>query len=222
MSKINPVSKLFCIKLIILFSMWQEFLFKGLARFDLLPVMAGVRLQYWKDQERNCDAAINFCVCLEVLLFSQWHRHAYPYNERWAAPDDDLERQKQYTGCSKFCRSTGVGAMIMDMNYLLSTRAKGQRNAITVIKKSHNNANSTDLEEDPLLKKDFECFELDKNGEAPMAQLEFILVKSKIAKSWMEAREWLREVDHDNNKRISFKEFTDLLKRHRRPTEYDP
>jgi len=213
MAKINPMSKLFCIKLLVMFSLWQEVVFKLLAGLDMLPVLRGNHVEWWKSQEKNAEAAINFCVCLECLLFSQWHRYAYPYDEDWTLESNEALGKLEVSDLVSTLRKFNVFTMFSDVKILLRDRARGQRRAIKTIQRHKRLGSLLDANNDHALNQDFKCFELDENEEAPIEQLAFVLVSTKIAKNHAEARQLLESIDVNKNERISFKEFTQLCMR---------
>lgn len=199
MARIKPLHKFVCIKLIVIFSLWQEFILKALSKKGLLPNMWGMN-STWSDQEALADAVVNFLVCLEMLLFAQWHRYAYPFNEKWD------EETKHETKCQKGSSlphwlRLSVFQMTDDIGYLIKNRARRQRRVYKMIRQV--NVNWEEVHED------FKYFELDSNAEASVGQLQFGLMRSGLA-NWHRAREILLEKDVDRSGRLSFKEFKEV------------
>mmetsp|Transcript_86085 Transcript_86085/g.208578 ORF Transcript_86085/g.208578 Transcript_86085/m.208578 type:complete len:515 (-) Transcript_86085:74-1618(-) len=210
MNRIRPFSKFLCIKLIVIFSLWQEVIMTTLAANSLLPILRGWDVE-WDNQKATGEGAVNFLVCLEMLVFAQWHRYAYPYEEDWSGGEEAIGslRVVDYQPCCCFCR-WGVGKMIDDVGYLLCNRIPGQHKCMRLLKQRHN-GKQVDIGEGSELARNFAYFELDANGEASGAQLRHILLRSGCAKSMENAFEMLRRADVDANGRLSYKEFTTRL-----------
>lgn len=210
MNRIKPVHKFACIKLIVLFSLWQEAALRALAKSGMLPTMFGLSAT-WEDQHKQADAAINFLVCVEMLMFAQWHRHAYPYDENWQGPQPRKHyRPPVLLSCLR--ELCPPAKMVDDIGYLLLERVPGQKRAVSLLEEAtHEELISADGELARRLFKEFEYFDLDDNGEAGLAQIHIVLVRSGLL-DWQQARDMCVECDLDHNARISYSEFIALTR----------
>lgn len=204
MNKIRPISKFVCIKLLVIFSLWQEFGMSLLARNDMLPVLRGWRVD-WNDEEKSAEAVVNFLVCIEMLLFAMWHRYAYPFNEPWDL-DADVKRKHNPHWSLRW----SVLKMTDDVGYLLLNRVNGQFKVVHLLKDAKR-GKYKDFSEESLFYKNFKYFELDDNQEASVVQLQFLLAISGFAQNWEHARKMLKSADRDDNGRISYDEFKKLI-----------
>lgn len=207
MNKIRPISKFVCIKLLVIFSLWQEFGMSLLARNDMLPVLRGWRVD-WDDEEKSAEAVVNFLVCIEMLLFAMWHRYAYPFNEPW-----DLDAGVKRKHNPHWSLRWSVLKMADDVGYLLRNRVNGQFKVVHLLKDAKRGKYSDlDLSKDSLLYTNFKYFELDENQEASLVQLQFLLAISGFAQNWDDARNILKRADANNTGRISYEEFRQLIR----------
>lgn len=192
MAKIKPLSKFLCIKLIVMFSLWQENICEQLAKRQLLPAMMGWN-ELWTDEEKNADALVNFLVCMEMLLFAQWHRYAYPHDEELVAQGDDED--------------AGVGIMKLYSDIqTLRSKANSQKQAIKVLKRDRKRAYATIGE----LQRAFNTFDLDKSQECSIAQLQYLMGQAGIT-SEQKAKDMLLRADTDRSGRLSFEEFSAVV-----------
>jgi hypothetical protein len=214
MNRIRPISKFVCIKLIVIFSLWQEALFSLVAKLGLLPTMRGYSVE-WNDQQRNAKAVVNWLVCIEMLLFAWWHRYAYPYDEDWDLKPEDVPVKKlisaeAYESRRPWFLQHNVLKMTDDVGYLLNNRVRGQFEVVHKLKEAKKSGN-LDIEVKTEIQENFHYFELDEQGEASLTQLQFLLAKSGFAKNWEEAETMLEQADSDGTKRIGVEELWNLL-----------
>jgi len=213
MGKIRPISKFVCIKLIVIFSLWQENILSKLAQWNMLPPVRGYYGD-WTDPTRMAKGVVNFLVCIEMLLFAWWHRYAYPYDEEWNLKDEDntIERladTKKPRRPPCLLRHN-VLKMADDVGYLLNNRVRGQFGVVRNLQAAKTNGKlDDDLKQ--KIQKDFKYFELDLTKEASLAQLQPLLFLTGFATNWEEAKEMLEKADHDKTGRIGVEELWNLL-----------
>lgn len=192
MEKINPHSKFWCIKLIVLFSLWQENILVFCAGQNWLPEMLGWKKDVvWQSdtpagQTILADGAVNFLVCLEMVLFAQWHRFAYPYNEDLTSnAEEDSEDRR------------GVKALGRGLQNLRA-KAMKMRRAVKVLR------NNPDNEED--LKDAFDTFDHTTQGQVFLAQLTCLLTESE-GMTMESARALMKMADTNEDGQLSWDEF---------------
>lgn len=216
MNKIRPISKFICIKLLVIFSLWQEALFSLLAKLAVLPAFRGYSVE-WTDQQRTAKAVVNWLVCIEMLLFAWWHRYAYPCNEDWDLKPEDVPVEKllisgeAYESRRPWFLQHNVLKMTDDVGYLLNNRVRGQFQVVHKLKEAKRSGN-LDMEVEEEIRNNFHYFELDAQEEASLTQLQFLLAKSGFAKNWEDAENMLTQADSDGTKRIGVEELLTLLK----------
>jgi len=213
MGKIRPISKFVCIKLIVIFSLWQENIFSKLAQYNLLPPVRGYYGD-WTDPTRMAKGVVNFLVCIEMLLFAWWHRYAYPCDEEWTldlSKDENLVKRLHDSIEHKphFLLRHNIFKMTDDVGYLLNNRVRGQIRFVDNMKKAKRDGLDEKIRQE--LKDDFRHFELDLDREASLTQLQSLLFKTGFAKTWEQAGEMLKEADKDKSGRLGLKELEQLM-----------
>jgi len=217
MNKIRPISKFVCIKLIVLFSLWQEALFSGAAKLHLLLVMRGYNVE-WSSQQKMARAVVNFLVCVEMLLFAWWHRYAYPYKEVWDLNTDDLPRKMKRIAAEKakihqpsnIVLRHSVFKMTDDVGYLLFNRVRGQFRVVKLLKAAKKSGNLDNMLKQKI-EENFKYFDLDLDKGASVTQLQHVLCKTQFADNWEDAKLMLKRADTDNSNRLSIDELWNLL-----------
>lgn len=215
MNNIRPISKFACIKLIVLFSLWQEMVFGFLAKRGCLPIFQGFE-QKWFNQDDTGKAAVSFLVCLEMLVFAQWHRYGYPVDEAWSGSENILPEDSTYSPAPLQC---SILIMAHDISYLLRTRVNGQSKVIAQLRRFAQ-GEEIDMSDSSELKQNFRNFELDAHGEASIAQLQFALFKSGLERNWDTARENLiRSAGGDSSGRLTYDKFIEVVRQARSDPE---
>jgi len=208
MEKINPHSKFWCIKLIVMFSLYQENILKICANAGLLPTMLGWHVVWRSDSSEGqkilADGAVNFFVCIEMLLFAQWHRFAYPYKEDLLA-----------TAEADFEDDTGVRSMFRELG-ILRKKAKASRAAIRVLREAKDNTYSNDMAEADL-KAAFDAFDKYCDEQIPTAQL-IVLLTDGEGLNLEEARGLITAADVDGDGYLSWDEFRAACRKRLRTT----
>lgn len=220
MKQLRALSKFVCIKLLILVSLWQEKLIKFCASKDMLPQLTGM-FNVWSTNDHGDqvgDFVLHVLICVELVIFSQWHRVAYRVDEDWKPPafrcrPEDYKHQNRWC-CVRF----GLARLCDDMLYLRK-RVRKQKMFVRILKKVRA-GNTSDCwccprgvePEKKELKNNFRYFDLNEKEEASIAQLLYEMYRSGcFPESWEQMRTMLMEADEDHNRRLSWSEFQEVL-----------
>lgn len=224
MDRIKPLSKFMCIKLIIIFSLYQEKIMAYLSVHEMLAPLHGCGMvdsirhvhgegmtcdwRYTADQERIGNSWVNFLVCFEMILFAQWHRYAYKYDEHLCTPEEDDDF------------GTGVVKMYTDIRKL-SNRVSAQKRAVRMLKGA-NFSEEDNKKQEADLQAAFDTFDRfhdkkDNCKKVTLIQLEYWLISCGIFEK-KDAMTFLAGADKDSDKSLSFREFYDCVKKNQEKT----
>lgn len=224
MNSIRPLTKILCIKGIVLLTFWQTAIITGLANIGVLPGVSDKvsmdQTSQWTTKE-VADAILNCLLCLEMLGFAEWHRIAFPPNEFATKPEDDSSncwlRLTGPTSDSSPPELSDVAlSVIGDPNkflpmyelfeqmWALRRVATAQRRAAKRLRRSKNSS-------DEELLAAFQAFDLDDDHRVSKSQILFLMVVGERVDAQL-AEEGLKSVETAKTETLSFDEFAILVR----------
>lgn len=198
--QINPHSKFWCIKLLVLATALQKVLFE-----TVLP-----KLSVWPEESETMShgmltpaefggAAQNWLLCFELLLFAIWHFYSYPVN------DFEEEANNEFA-------DPGLGGMLQEV-LQLRKEAKGQRKIFKKLTEGTRNGEElTDAEKEDCWKT------LDCDGDGTVSKAEMMFVLKLTGHDEEQAGNSFQQMDSDGDGRVEKHEFMSYFNINRSPS----
>lgn len=219
MRSVHGVHKFLCIKFIVLLTLWQEAIMKGMIHAGTVSSHFRGPYKTWEPKDAG-NGMVNMLICLEMLLFAEWHRYAYSYKEE--LPQESYHEcvsDNKFT-CSRCCcvaikkfwfsDMTGFTKMYRDI-FKLRHASWQQHCAVWTLKK-HIRGRGFSKEQEGDLREAFGKFDHTAEGNVTVAQLKFLLVEGGVAND-REAEKLLFQTNgkSSNNHTLSENEFLDAV-----------
>jgi len=217
MRSVHGVHKFLCIKFIVLITLWQELIMKTLVHEGIVSSHFFGPYEQWRPEDA-ANGMVNMAICLEMVMFAEWHRYAYSYRE--ALPKDPDHGggpgDRSYCCCAAMrkCRLgdiTGFAKMYDDI-FRLRRASWQQRSAVSVLSR-HIKGRGVGMAQEEDLKEAFGKFDHNADGDVTVAQLKFLLMEGGITDEKGADELLLQANDMGRNGALSVDEFLTAVHR---------